>query len=276
MDFVFRRIYRGPLKAAIFDWAGTTVDYGCCAPAGVFTEVFKRRGVEVTQEQAREPMGMHKRDHILTMSKMPAIAKKWEEVHGKPCDDSDIDEIFEEFVPMQLDCLPNYNELTPGTLEAQSDLRKRGMKIGSTTGYNREMLDFILQDAAKQGYKPDTGVSAAEVPAGRPAPWMVLRVAEQLGVFPMEAYVKVGDTVSDIGEGLNAGMWTIGITKAGNEVGLTKAEVESMGEEELRARIERAENRLLAAGAHFVIETMEEVPAVVDEINARLAKGQRP
>ncbi|MCA9430575.1 MAG: phosphonoacetaldehyde hydrolase [Candidatus Omnitrophica bacterium] len=276
MDFVFRRTYRGPLKAAIFDWAGTTVDYGCCAPAGVFAEVFHRRGIEVTQEQARGPMGMHKRDHILTMSKMPEIAKKWEDVHGQPCEESDIDSMFDEFVPMQLACLPNYNELTPGTLIAQEDLRKRGMKIGSTTGYNREMLDFILGDAKKQGYAPDTGVSAAEVSAGRPAPWMVFKVAEQLGVYPMEAYVKVGDTVSDIGEGLNAGMWTVGITKAGNEVGLSKSEVDSMDPEQLAVRIERAENRLLAAGAHFIIKTMEEVPSILDEINRRLAAGERP
>ena len=276
MDFVFRRTYQGPLKAAIFDWAGTTVDYGSCAPAGVFIEVFRRRGVEVTQEQAREPMGMHKRDHLLAMSKMPVIAKQWEAIQGKPCDVADVDAMFKEFVPMQLACLHKYNELTPGTLEAQSDLRQRGMKIGSTTGYNREMLDFILQDAAKQGYKPDAGVSAAEVPAGRPAPWMAFKVAEQLGVYPMEAYMKVGDTLSDIGEGLNAGMWTVGITKAGNEVGLSESEVESMEIEDLRTRIDRATNRFLSAGAHFIIETMAEVPTVVDEINERLARGERP
>ena len=276
MDFNFRRTYRGPLKAAIFDWAGTTVDYGCCAPAGVFAEVFRRRGIEVTSEQAREPMGMHKRDHLRMMSQMPPIAKKWEEVHGRPCSESDIEEMFEEFIPMQLKCLPKYNTLTPGTLEVQTELRDRGMKIGSTTGYNREMLDFILEDAAKQGYHPDTGVCAAEVPMGRPAPWMVFRVAEQLGVYPMESYIKIGDTVSDIAEGLNAGMWTVGITKAGNEVGLPKAEVDAMDPDELRIRVDRAANRFLSSGAHFVIETLVELPPIIDEINACLSRGEHP
>ncbi|MCA9418003.1 MAG: phosphonoacetaldehyde hydrolase, partial [Candidatus Omnitrophica bacterium] len=66
------------------------------------------------------------------------------------------------------------------------------------------------------------------------------------------------------------------ITKAGNEVGLSKTEVESMDPEQLAVRIERAENRLLAAGAHFIIKTMEEVPSILDEINRRLAAGERP
>lgn len=271
-----RPTYSGPLKAVVFDWAGTTVDYGCCAPAGVFVEVFRRRGVEVTPEQARGPMGMHKRDHIRTMTRMPAVAARWTEVHGAFCSEADVEAMFEEFVPMQLDCLLDYNDLTPGTLEAQDFLRARGMMIGSTTGYNREMLDRILDDAARKGYRPDCAVCAVEVPEGRPAPWMALRAAEQIGIYPMEAIVKVGDTVSDIGEGLNAGMWTVGITKAGNEVGLSPAEVEAMDFNELEKRIETASRRLLDAGAHYVIETMEALPPVIEEIEGRLKSGDRP
>lgn len=276
MEIRPRPTYSGPLKAAVFDWAGTTVDYGCCAPAGVFVEVFRRRGVVVTPEQARGPMGLHKRDHIRTMTRMPAVAAMWEKANGAPCTEADVESMFEEFVPMQLDCLLDFNDLTPGTLETQDFLRARGMKIGSTTGYNREMLDRILEDAADKGYRPDSAVCAVEVPEGRPAPWMALRAAEQVGVYPMEAIVKVGDTVSDIGEGLNAGMWTVGITKAGNEVGLSPAEVAAMDPHDLARRIEIAARRLLDAGAHYVIETMEALPPVIEEIEARLKSGARP
>ena len=49
MDFVFKRSYRGPLKAAILDWAGTVVDFGCVAPAVVFKRpIIVRRGDRVT------------------------------------------------------------------------------------------------------------------------------------------------------------------------------------------------------------------------------------
>ena len=70
MEFVFQRAFRGELKAVILDWAGTTVDFGCFAPAGVFVEVFKRKGVEITMDEARGPMGLHKKDHIRTVAKM--------------------------------------------------------------------------------------------------------------------------------------------------------------------------------------------------------------
>lgn len=63
------------IKVIIFDWAGTTVDYGCFAPVRAFMEVFKEYGIEPTMEEVREPMGMLKIDHIRTMLNMPRIKK---------------------------------------------------------------------------------------------------------------------------------------------------------------------------------------------------------
>ena len=78
--------------------------------------------------------------------------------------------MFAEFVPLQLACLSDYSELIPGTLEAVAALRRRGIKIGSTTGYLTEMMEINRQDAARQGYEPDSTVCASDVPAGRPYP----------------------------------------------------------------------------------------------------------
>ena len=133
-------VYRGPLKAAILEWAGTTVDYGCYAPAVVFIEVYKRKGVPITIEQAREPMGAHKKVHIGAISQIDAVARLWQEVHRRPCPDDDVEAMFQDFVPLQLACLAQYADLIPGTLEAVADFRRRGLKIGSTTGYTGEMM----------------------------------------------------------------------------------------------------------------------------------------
>ena len=62
------------VEAVIFDWAGTTVDFGCFAPVQAFIETFKAAGVEPTMEETRAPMGMLKIDHICTMLKMDRIA----------------------------------------------------------------------------------------------------------------------------------------------------------------------------------------------------------
>lgn len=276
MSFIYQRSYRGEVKAVIFDWAGTTVDYGCCAPAAVFIDVFAKRGIAVTQAQAREPMGMHKRDHIRVMSQMEPIAQQWEQKHDRRPTEEDVESMFAEFIPMQVACIADHADIIPGCLKAIAELRAMGLGIGSTTGYNSEMMDILVPKAAAGGYNPDVVVCVTDVPAGRPAPWMALEAAKQLGVYPMEAVVKVGDTVADIGEGLNAGMWTIAVVEHGNEVGLSAVELDALTPERRAVVNSRARQRLVNAGAHYVVETIAEVPSTVYAINERLAQGERP
>jgi phosphonoacetaldehyde hydrolase len=270
------RGYRGPLRAVVLDWAGTTVDHGSRAPVAVFVEVFERRGVPISVAQAREPMGAHKRDHIAAILAMPDVAERWQNKHGRTPNEEDVQGLYEEMVPLQLECLPRYAELIPGTLAAAAEFRKRGLRIGSTTGYNRVMLDVLLGEAAARGFAPDAAVSVDDVPAGRPYPWMCYLNAIKLQTFPMEAFVKVGDTPVDVQEGLNAGMWTVAVTKTGNELGLSEEEVQQHPPAELRARLDCASAKLAGAGAHYVVESIADVPGVLDEIESLLAAGERP
>lgn len=276
MEFVLHRTYRGPVRGVILDWAGTTMDYGCYAPAVVFVEVYKRHGVEITIEEAREPMGAHKKVHIRKISQIPAVAKRWQEVHSRPCTEDDVEAMFQEFVPLQINCLADYADLIPGTLEALEKFRKRNLKIGSTTGYTGEMMALLLAEAKKRGYEPDSTVCATDVPAGRPEPWMCLRNAENLRIYPMEAIVKIGDTLPDIEEGLNAGMWTVGLAKTGNEVGLNEQELETLAPEDLERRLTHARSRMAQAGAHYVVDGIGDCDPIIDDINARLERGEKP
>lgn len=271
-----RRIYRGPLKAIILDWAGTTLDYGCQAPAVVFVEVFKRRDVPITMEEARIPMGAHKRVHIKAISEIPRVAEAWRATHGRDCTEADIDAMFAEFVPLQLAVLGKYADLIPGCLEAVAQFRARGLKIGSTSGYLLSMMELLKKEAKRQGYEPDASVCAEEVPFGRPEPWMCLENAKRLRVFPLESIVKVGDTLPDITEGLDAGMWTIGLAKTGNEMGLDERAIARLEPADFERRLRRAYDRMTEAGAHFVVDGIADVPPVLDAIEAKLAKGERP
>ena len=277
MDFVYTRTYRGPIKAVLLDWAGTTMDYGCYAPAVVFIEVFKRKGVEISMAQARAPMGLHKRDHIRAISNMDDVAAAWQRAHGRECTEDDVVDMFENhFKHLQVACIARYAKLIPGTLDTLAALRAKGIKIGSTTGYFQEAVDIIVVEAARQGYAPDSTVCATQVAAGRPYPWMVMQNIMNLQVFPPAAVVKVGDTLPDIDEGLNAGTWTIGLAKTGNEVGLNEEEIEKLSPEEFHEKLTRARTRLAQAGAHYVVDTIAEVPAVVDRIEDRLKAGDCP
>lgn len=277
MDFVFQRSYRGPVKLVIFDWAGTTLDYGCYAPAVVFIEVFKRRGVEISMEQARQPMGLKKADHIRAISRQDQVADLWKETHGRDCSETDVQEMFEkDFVPLQVASIADYSQLIPGTVEATNELRSRRIAIGSTSGYFTAAMEINLREAKKQGYSPDANSCASDVPAGRPEPWMVLSNMQQARVFPPAAVVKVDDTKPGVAEGLNAGTWTIGLSRTGNEVGLNEGELAALPEEEVRLRVARAADGLAAVGAHYVVESIADVPAVIDEIELRLKMGDRP
>lgn len=276
MDIVYRRTYRGRLKAVICDWAGTTVDYGSLAPTGVFLEVFRRVGVEITTAEAREPMGMYKRDHIRAITHMASVDQRWRQAHGRPPNEEDVNQVFESFIPLQLDCIADYADLIPGCPEAISAMRQRGVKIGSTTGYNTEMMQILATEAARRGFQPDATVCASDVPSGRPAPWMCLENLKRLNVYPVEAAVKVDDTIPGIVAGLNCGMWTIAVAKTGNELGLSQQEIEDLPPDQLQRRLAVAYDRLARSGAHFVVDGIQDVPQCLDEIDLRLARGDRP
>jgi len=268
--------YRGKVKAVIFDWAGTVIDYGSRAPAGVFVEVYQRHGVRISAEEARAPMGMEKRAHIATIAVMPGVADRWRNANGKDLGDADIDRMYDEFLPLQLARLPDYSELIPGTLDTVAKLRARNIKIGTSTGYSRKLMDVVEAEARRRGFAPDAVVCADDVPLGRPAPWMCLENARRLDVWPMAACVKVDDTIPGIEAGLNAGMWTVGVVKTGNEIGLSEAEIGALSPEERTARIKHGHQRMLDAGAHFAIDGVADLIAMIDAIEAQMTRGERP
>ena len=276
MEFYFQRSYRGPLKAILLDWAGTTMDYGCYAPAVVFVQVYERKGVPISVQEARVPMGAHKKVHIRKISQLERVRERWQQTHGRAPNEDDVEAMFQDFIPLQMNVLADYADLIPGTLEAIQEFRARGLKIGSTTGYTREMMGLLQSEAAKRGYVPDSTVCATDVPEGRPAPFMCLQNMLNLQVYPPEAIVKVDDTLPGIEEGLNAGMWTIGLAKTGNEIGLNAQEISKLATDDLKTKLQRAYARMAQSGAHYVVDGIWDVPMVLDEIGERLKRGERP
>lgn len=276
MTFRYQRSYRGKLKAVIVDWAGTIVDFGSLAPAAVFVEVFERQGIALTIEEARGPMGMHKRTHIALLTELDTVRARWQAKHGRLPTEADIDRMYAEFIPLQLECLSNYSALIPGTLDVATALRARGIKIGSTTGYNAEMVAINQRDAKKQGLEPDCTISASDVPVGRPSPFMAQLAMVKLGVWPVEACVKIDDTRPGVEEGLNAGMWTIGVAVSGNEVGLSLKDWQKLSKPEQERLRQGATMRLHQSGAHYVVDSIADILPCLDDIERRLARGERP
>ena len=264
------------LKAAVFDWAGTVIDHGSQAPMGVFVKAFKTFGVDITIAEARGPMGMAKRDHIKTLMSQPRIAAAWEAAQGAAPDDAAIDRVYEVFVPMNVEAVTDFCTMIEGAVPAVNRMRARGLKIGSTTGYTRSIMAKVLPLAAAQGYEPDNLVCAGDLAEGRPSALMMYRTFLDLGVWPAHKVVKVDDTGVGIAEGLNAGCWTVAVAVSGNAFGLNPAETALLSPAEFAAMKAKAYADLRRTGAHYVIDSVADIDWVLDEIEGRLARGERP
>lgn len=265
----------GPVRAVVLDWAGTAVDFGCIGPTEAFRRAFAAFGVAVDMEEIRAFMGLKKIDHVRAMIRLETVAARWRRVLGRNPDETDVQAVYDRTEPLMLECIADHAEPIPGLLETVAALRGRGVKIGSSTGYTRPMLEKLMSAAAKQGYAPDAAFCSTDVPSGRPSPWMCYLNAMALEVYPMAAMVKIGDTVADIEEGLNAGMWTIGLTMSGNELGLPRDQVEGMNATALAMRLEEIAKRFREAGAHYTARGIWEVLPLIEEIDERLAQGER-
>jgi len=266
-----------PLQAVIFDWAGTLVDFGSLAPTQIFVEAFASFGITITLAQARGPMGLSKWDHIHQLLQDESIAAQWQTAFGRTPTDEDVDAIYARFMPLQIAKVGEFSAPIEGAVQTLQWLRAQGLKVGSCSGYPREVLNQLLPQAEGAGLKPDYVVAGDELEAGgRPGPFMALANVLALGIGDVRACVKVDDTVPGIEEGLRAGMWTVGLSLSGNEVGYSVQEFSCAPEQEVEARVAVAEAKLKKSGAHYVVRSVADLPAVLAQIAAEMRAGKMP
>jgi phosphonoacetaldehyde hydrolase len=264
------------VRAVIFDLSGTVLDYGSRGPVVAFVELFARHGVKITPAEARAPMGTHKKDHIWSLLTEPSVSQRWQAANGEQPTREMLDKLYEEFTPLQVEVLKRHCDVIPGVAEAVEELRNRGIRIASTTGFDSGMMHDLIREAGRQGFTPDLFVCPDMVGKGRPAPWMAFHAARQLDVYPMKTFVKVGDTPNDVAEAHAAGMWAVSVVCSGNEVGLSQEEVAGLSAAQRDSVVSAARARLATCGPHYLIDSVTDLIPVVDKITARLARGDRP
>lgn len=265
-----------PVKAVIFDWAGTMVDFGCKAPVNALREVFEFAGVPITEAEARADMGKAKYDHVTALLSEPGIVARWTAHTGAAPIRADIDRIYGLVEPAMVEAAQRAAELIPGATETYTELLELGVKVGSGTGYTPEMMAAIRQMAAAQGYTPDVVICAGDTPSGRPAPLMAWAALIALDVWPASAAVKVDDAPVGIAEGRQAGCWTVGIAASGNAIGLDAAEFAALDADDRARRVAAATAELRAEGADFVIDDVSHLIPVIHRIAAAIAAGHKP
>jgi phosphonoacetaldehyde hydrolase len=252
------------------------------APAFVFVEVFKKYGLEISMPEARVPMGLRKDLHIKAITEIASVRDRFVARFGRQPDQGDVDAMFADFVPAQLALLRqgSYHDLLPGVRELVNSWQKQGIKIGVTTGFTRDMLDLLLAGAATQGFVPDASCAGDEVEMPRPTPYMVIKNLERMGVYNIEnamrRTIKVDDTVSGAGEGAPL-CWRVAVSKWSNYVADSWDAVRRMSAQELGERERASKEKLIReSGAHYVIDDLRDLPAVIADVNQRLAGGENP
>jgi len=273
--------YTGPLQCCVLDWSGTTADAHVIAPAVVFVDVFNKHGCPISMKEARLPMGLRKDLHIAKILEIPDVKKRWTEIKGAAPTQADVDTLFVDFVPMQLACLAKYATLLPGAKQATEILKNElNLVIGHTTGFTTPMVEILADMTIKQGYTPDFNCAGDMVENNmgfRPTPFMIYKNLVQLKIWPIESVVKVDDTVTGVQEGVNAGCWSIGVAGISNYTDIDTIEQwEAMGVEEKTRRVNDSFEKLYASGAHYVTDSIREVPWICNDINERLARGETP
>jgi phosphonoacetaldehyde hydrolase len=264
------------IPAVFLDWAGTVVDHGSVAPVKAIEDIFAEFGAKVSRPLVRRYMGLAKKDHIRKLLQEPEVVERWLAVHPAHPEENDVDRLYKKFEPRMMELLAGYSAVISGAVETTEALRARGIKIAGTTGYTRPMLEQLQHLAAEQGYSTDASLAPEDVGGGRPYPYMCYRLALDLRIYPLSACVKIGDTESDILEGRNAGMWTIGLTRSGNSVGLTEEEWGQLGGSEQVRLIAHAAQEFRHAGAHYTAESIAHVLPILDEIEHRIAANEFP
>ena len=266
------------IDAVIFDWAGTVVDFGCFAPTQIFVDAFKSAyNFDLTLAEARRPMGLGKWEHIEALGQDKDVSTRWLARFGRVMTKDDIDHIYETFIPLQCDRVQAHSALIPGVLEMVAVLKQQSCKIGSTTGYPREVMNRLVQAAALQGYQPQSIVCTGDLASGgRPGPWMALTSAIELQARAAWRCVKVDDTTPGIEEGISAGMWTVGVTLSGSLCGITEESFMALSENQKESLRAPATSVLEQAGAHFVIDTVADLMPVLQQIDNKIRQGQRP
>lgn len=264
------------VKAVIFDWAGTMVDFGCKAPVNALLDVFAGVGVPITEAEARVDMGKAKRDHVAALLSEPAISTRWTAHFGKTPDEADIDRVYALVEPAMVEAAQRAAELIPGAADTYAALLDLGVKVGSGTGYTPEMMAAIRVKAAEQGYAPDVVICAGDTPSGRPAPLMAWAALIALDAWPAHLAVKVDDAPVGIAEGRSAGCWTVGVAASGNAVGLNRDELAVLDEADRLGRIAAATAALTAEGADYVIDDVSQLLPVIHDIARRIDDGEKP
>lgn len=258
------------VRACIFDLGGTIVDKYSRTPFISLKKCFKKRNILLDDKLIFKDMGMHKLDHIKEILKDPYIRVDWKNKFGK-FPEKGVDElkIFEDFNKIQKINTEDYLDIIPETRRTIEYLNNRRIKIGATTGFNKEITDLVSKKLNDNKIFIDSYVSSTclEKPS-RPAPYMVMENMNRLNINNPKSIIKVDDTQVGIEEGKNAGCVTVGVYRWSTYMKICDVENEyKIPRDDFELKIAESKETLSKAEPDFLIRSLDELPLIIKFLN---------
>ncbi|HWE61011.1 MAG TPA: HAD family hydrolase [Chloroflexota bacterium] len=189
----------GPIDLVVFDMAGTTVDDAGNLVLTSLVEAARTCDLPGSADELNAMMGMNKREVFTILAERRA-----------PAGSAEAGALAERALIAFIEHLRGVYERSlrplPGAEDTFRFLRARGIKIATDTGFEAQIGSMIVD---RLGWLDrgliDTAIFSTDVPRGRPAPYMIFRAMERLGVLDVRRVMKLGDSPADLEEGANAG-----------------------------------------------------------------------
>ncbi|MCL4132725.1 UNVERIFIED_CONTAM: hypothetical protein GTU68_038097 [Idotea baltica] len=253
-------------KAIIFGWTGTVIDFGSRAPVLALAQTLAEHDIDASESDICAPMGLAMWDHVAEVLHLPSINTAWVDQRGRAPSAEDVEAVYQSLLPKLEDAIADHSTLVPGARETLSGLRARGYKIGATTAYPRSIIEPTLPSIGAQGFSLDTMICSDDLAEARPGPLVIYQCLVDMAVYPTSSVIKVASSVPGIAEGIAAGCMTIGVALSGHYAGQTPEDIREMDDSQIASLRERAVRELMAAGAHHVIDTVADLPDLLERL----------
>ena len=270
------------IRACIFDLGGTIVDRYSLTPLIAFRKAFKNRGVELCPSLIRQDMGLNKMDHIDKIFEDNNVQKQWFGRNLEIIDNKIKKEIFKDFSKIQKNETIERMKIIPQTKKCIQYLQDNDILTGVTTGFDYEQTMRVKSLLETYNVYLDSYVSSTclDLPA-RPKPYMIHKNMDNLNLNDSRRIIKIDDTVSGIQEGLNAGCLTVGVARWSVNMAIDTYEDMmsldnvimdgsnnySLNYHNQKEKLKKSREILEKSGAHYVIDTLEELPGIIEHIN---------
>lgn len=257
------------IKACIFDLGGTIVDRYSLTPLLSLKKLFQKRDIHLNNGLIFKDMGKNKKDHINLILNDDLILKQWFKKYDEYPNDKDVNTLFDHFNRIQMKYSDEIIDILPETKPCIGYLDFNYIKKGCTTGFNKKNMDIIRGKLERKNIYLDRYISSTclDKPS-RPHPFMIQEIMNSLNITDPKSVIKVDDTVVGIHEGMRAKCWTVGVSRWSTNMKISSIEdAYGLHIYELQNQLKKSREILYEGGADFVIDTLDELPRVIEYIN---------